>query len=294
MPRDYGYGNTGRTPDYNMLLQALLEQERNQGATGESPSGIATNAYLGSIPLTGEQGREARMLGEADRRYFQNREDERKRFGDIADAQSQASVRGFERRTGVAEEQGPMRTIRRFGSSGEFTDPDAARGAQERAMDDPRVISAGINADGRSELANAKNALKDSEAVSKAAEDENTRHELIRLATEVRNHPALNRSVGAFDTLNPLTITSGGRDFKAKTDRLRNLLALENRSKLKGQGAVSDFEGRMLSSAGTALDTGMDEDSFRAELDRIIGDTQRKGNAPSGVKRYNPATGRIE
>jgi hypothetical protein len=294
MPRNVGYGNTGRTPDFNMLLRALMEQEENQSATGQEPSGIATNAYLGSIPLTREQGREAQVIGESDRRYLQSREDERKRMGDLADAQSNASVRGFERRTGVAEEQGPMRTIRRFGSSGEFTDPDAAMGARERAMNDPRVIAAETKADADAAIAGAKGAIKDSGSMQADAESEQTRKEIVRLANQLKDSPYLDANVGPISVWTP-TVRGESNQFQSDVDRLRNMLSLEARGKLKGQGAVSDFEGKMLSSSQSALNRGADEASFKRELERIIAEAQRpRAKASSGVPTYNPATGRVD
>ena len=144
------------TPDYDLLRLALLEQEQNT-QPGRTPSALSMNAYLGGMPETYEQGRESDMLGEMDRRYYQSREDDRKRRGLVDDAKAQATVRGFQTRTGVEEGESAypsdtpatgVRTIRRFGSNATPVDPDAAMGAEERARLDPRVLAAGETAKG--------------------------------------------------------------------------------------------------------------------------------------------------
>ena len=150
------------TPDYDLLRLALLEQEQNT-QPGRTPSALSMNAYLGGMPETYEQGRQADMLGEMDRRYFQSREDDRKRRGLVDDAKAQATVRGFQTRTGVEEGESAypsavpatgVRTIRRFGDSSKPIDADAARSARQVALDDPRVLAA--EASGRSAIEAAR------------------------------------------------------------------------------------------------------------------------------------------
>lgn len=290
MPSRSRYGGT---PDYDLLRLALLEQEQNQ-RPGRAPSSLSMNAYLGELPDTFEQSREADTLSEMDRRYFQSREDDRKRRGAVDDAKALASVRDFQTRGNVAEETSPstVRTIRRFGDGDQFTDPDAARSARQIALDDPRAIAATqpkpltpaqISAADKAKAAAEDKAKGDQESVA-------TRDEIIRLANEIKTSGRLNANVGVVDEWLP-TVRGDSKDFQRKVERLRDLLSLEARSKLKGQGAVSDFEGRMLANSQSALSRGTDEGSFISELDRIIEQQQKK---TSGVRRYNPATGRVE
>lgn len=273
MPSRYAYGTT---PDIQALMQALLEQERNTRA-GTVPS---SDAFNRSLPRSGELEREAGMLGEMDRRYLQSREDDRKRRGLVSDAQAKSSVRDFETRTGVAEEPA-VRKIRRFTDSATATDPDAALSVPQKAMLDPRVLAAKIDAG--ADVDKAKAGQQDADA---------SRQELIRLAQELTDSPYLNANVGPLDEWLP-TVRGGSRDFQAKAQRVRDLLSLEARSKMKGQGQISDFEGRMLANSQTSLNRGTDEASFKAELARIIAEQKKRG-ASSGVRRYNPATGMVE
>ena len=281
-----------RRPDLDLLRMALLEQEGNT-QPGRVPSGMAMNAYLAEMPETFEQGREADILGEMDRRYYQSREDDRKRRGAVEDAKALASVRDFQTRTGVEDQSvladspmpGAVRTIRRFGDSSKPTDSDAARSARQVALDDPRVLAAAADAGTRP---NPGQAATDKAAL-KAKEKAETNVEIARLANELRTSPALNRNVGPLDEWIP-TMRGDSKEFEAKVQRLKDLLALEARTKLEGQGAVSDFEGKMIANSTSALRLGTDEQSFRDELDRIIG----QANKTSGVRRFNPTTGQLD
>lgn len=52
-------------------------------------------------------------------------------------------------------------------------------------------------------------------------------------------------------------------------DQLKGTLSLENREKLKGSGAISDFEFKVLSQAATALGRNLDDASFDEQLKKI-------------------------
>lgn len=56
-----------------------------------------------------------------------------------------------------------------------------------------------------------------------------------------------------------------------KFNQLKSSLSLENRQKLKGQGSVSDFEGKMLDRASSALGRNLPNDALTRELNRIKG-----------------------
>lgn len=52
-------------------------------------------------------------------------------------------------------------------------------------------------------------------------------------------------------------------------NQLKGVLSLENREKLKGQGAISDFEFKVLSDAASALGRNLDDASFKAALEKV-------------------------
>lgn len=56
---------------------------------------------------------------------------------------------------------------------------------------------------------------------------------------------------------------------KNQYDQLKGILSLENRQKLKGSGAISDFEFKVLSQAATALGRNLSNADFRTQLEKI-------------------------
>jgi len=59
-------------------------------------------------------------------------------------------------------------------------------------------------------------------------------------------------------------------------DQLKNMLSLENRQKLKGQGQISDFEARMLEKASTALNRSLSDEDFRRVLQDLKNDLSKE------------------
>lgn len=52
-------------------------------------------------------------------------------------------------------------------------------------------------------------------------------------------------------------------------NQLKGILSLENREKLKGSGAISDFEFKVLEQAATALGRNLDDASFKTQLGKV-------------------------
>ena len=75
-------------------------------------------------------------------------------------------------------------------------------------------------------------------------------------------------------------------DAAARLKQLVNMLSLESRGKMKGQGQISDFEGRMLASAVSAIDRTAGTANVKKHLQEIIdafaGDAPNAGAAPAG------------
>ena len=80
----------------------------------------------------------------------------------------------------------------------------------------------------------------------------------IQIVDSLLNNKKLSRIFGPIDQLNAGKVSgvlSSGEARLAKNqyDQLKGILSLENRQKLKGSGAISDFEFKVLSDAATAL-----------------------------------------
>lgn len=136
-----------------------------------------------------------------------------------------------------------------------------------------------------------------------------TAESAVTLIDELLAEDAFAPAFGAVQGRLP-TIRSSTAAAEAKIDRLVNLLTLAERGKLKGQGTITDTETQMLARAQTILQNRMiSDEEARAELQRLrdmlsrgsspglrLGPTRQQGNQQAGesVRRYNPATGRIE
>ncbi len=101
-------------------------------------------------------------------------------------------------------------------------------------------------------------------------------------------------NVVGINRLNPFNYIPGAKVQYAKNqfNEIRNLLSLENRSKLKGQGAVSDFEGKMLASASSALSASLSNEDAKKELAKVRGAFANAAGLPSTVKITDPSTGK--
>ena len=69
----------------------------------------------------------------------------------------------------------------------------------------------------------------------------------------------------------PLSLVPGtdAFDTRRQIQQVKDQLSLASVGKLKGQGQVSDAERKLLANASTALDLGMSEKAFRAELAKV-------------------------
>ena len=79
-----------------------------------------------------------------------------------------------------------------------------------------------------------------------------------------------------------------------KAKQLKAILSLENRQKLKGQGAVSDFEGKMIADAGSSLginDAGrssLGNEDFKKEVRKVRGAFGLAAGQPQKVRITSP------
>lgn len=141
-----------------------------------------------------------------------------------------------------------------------------------------------------------------------ATEAADTAAEVARIATALRNHPGLPSAFGTLDSKIP-TFRQSTADAEVLRDSLRSLLTLENMGKMKG--VLSDADMRIIANASTTLNANMGDASARAELDRLIqvmgkasegggaagpmpGPVPSHGAAAPGVRKFNPATGKLE
>jgi hypothetical protein len=113
------------------------------------------------------------------------------------------------------------------------------------------------------------------------------RSDVRDLAQGLINDPNLERITGNVGATTP-DLRPGSIDARARLTQLVNKLSLEGRNALKGQGAISDFEGRMLAAAVTSIDPRAGAETVRKHLKAIVAvmsDGEPAGNGPGVGER---------
>ncbi len=91
------------------------------------------------------------------------------------------------------------------------------------------------------------------------------------------------------------SMVQGTQAFGTKRliQQIKDKLALAARGQLKGQGQISNFEADMLRNAVTALDSGMGEEDFKAEMAKVRGilDKKRGGTGSDNQQTNNDPLG---
>lgn len=85
-------------------------------------------------------------------------------------------------------------------------------------------------------------------------------------------------------------LNAGANLAKNQFAQIKGMLSLENRQKMKGQGAVSDFEGKMLASAASSLDTNLSNTDFTNQLKKVRGVFATAAGMSTPVKVIDPKT----
>lgn len=125
----------------------------------------------------------------------------------------------------------------------------------------------------------------------KAAEARSETLSMVSLTDEILNSKYINQVLGV---KNPLTYWTPGSNEQLVKNQLKELkgnLSLENREKLKGSGAISDFEFKVLSQASSALDKNLSDVDGIKELKKIRGVFTTAAGLPAMVRIKDPLTG---
>jgi len=108
------------------------------------------------------------------------------------------------------------------------------------------------------------------------------------LASGLLADPALDSITGPVEGRRDTFLQGKNVDALRRLQQLVNSLSIEERSKLKGQGQISDFEGRMLASAVSAIDRSAGPEIVRKHLkaiaDAFQGDSPAAGTGTSTAK----------
>lgn len=124
----------------------------------------------------------------------------------------------------------------------------------------------------------------------------------LNLVTSILDDPYLDNAVG-IKTPGAMTLPfMGGKTLGTlygsnvepvvnKLNQLTSVLSLENRQKLKGSGAISDFESKTLEKSASAFSTGLSNQAARKELHQIQGVMRTANGLETPVKIKDTKTG---
>jgi hypothetical protein len=113
----------------------------------------------------------------------------------------------------------------------------------------------------------------------------------IQLTNDIINSPEFNAVFGLKNPLTYYTPGSAEQYAKAQVDQLISLLSLDSREKLKGSGAISDFESRTLAKSASALSPSLSEVDAKKELSKIRGVFTTAAGGAATIKVTDPQTG---
>lgn len=113
-----------------------------------------------------------------------------------------------------------------------------------------------------------------------------SRSELRELAQGLIDDPALDEITGSIEGRRSTFVKGRNVDALRRLEQVVNKLSLESRSKLKGQGAISDSETKMLANAVAAIDRAAGPEIVRKHLKAIVdafaGDAPGAGGSDDG------------
>ncbi len=90
----------------------------------------------------------------------------------------------------------------------------------------------------------------------------------LGVVNELLGNPSLSKISGV-PGLSAFVPGTSAQLAKNQYNQLKGILSLENREKLKGSGAISDFEFKVLSEAATALGRNLSDADFKKQLEKV-------------------------
>lgn len=120
---------------------------------------------------------------------------------------------------------------------------------------------------------------------AKATQQNDVANNLSLVNDILQKQPGLYNVFG-FGSYSPYALMPGTAPqyLKNQVQQLKDSLSLENRQKLKGSGAISDFESRMLANASSALGGNISPEDAAKELKKIRGVFQTANGGSATVK----------
>jgi len=116
----------------------------------------------------------------------------------------------------------------------------------------------------------------------------------LSLVSGLLEDPYLSQVTGLKNPLTYWTPGSNEQYAKNQLNQVVSILSLENRQKLKGSGAISDFESLTLQKASSSLGKNLSDADAKRELSKIKGAFSTAAGLPATVKITDPTTGKYK
>lgn len=137
-----------------------------------------------------------------------------------------------------------------------------------------------IGAQGANAMAVANVRHADAAGTQAQTQQQNEVTDTISLIDQILADKALPSAVGPIDQyIGEVHDLEGVNRFKSLHNQLTGKMSLAQAGKLKGQGQISDKERAMLAAAATALNRGLGEPDYKAELGKVRGQFERMQQA---------------
>jgi len=133
-------------------------------------------------------------------------------------------------------------------------------------------------------------AIKESEKTGTTVQAKGAVLDNLSLVNEILKNPG---AISGILQTGSIPFTAGATT-ENQYKQLKAILSLENRQKLKGSGAISDFEARTLEAASSALGRNLSESAFKTELNKIKGVFTTSAGLDATVKLTDPKSGKSE
>lgn len=116
----------------------------------------------------------------------------------------------------------------------------------------------------------------------------------LNLVSGLLSSPYLDQVVGLKNPFTYWTPGSNEQQAKNQLNQIRAALSLDNREKLKGSGAISDFEAKILSQAASSLGANLSNEAARQELAKVKGAFANAAGIPATVELKDPRSGQSQ
>ena len=145
--------------------------------------------------------------------------------------------------------------------------------------------------------------IKEQEAGAKAGfagDKQSATLDLLNLTNAIISSPYLDQITGlkrpsaAFGGILGGAIGSANQEVLNQFNQLKANLSLENRQKLKGSGAISDFESRTLEKSASAMGTNLSNEAMKRQLSVVKGVLATASGLSATVKITDPKTGQTQ